>query len=49
MYKQLKAFLRGIITFRQPYVCTGWQTFDELAAYDLGRTGTLRLFRKGAK
>jgi len=44
MFKQLKAFLTGIITFRKPYK-TSWDSFDELAAYDLGREGTRRVWK----
>lgn len=44
MLKQLRAFLIGIATFKQPYRTT-WDSFDELAAYELGREGTRRIWK----
>jgi hypothetical protein len=44
MLKQLRAFLIGIITCKKPYRTT-WDSFDELAAYELGREGTRRIWK----
>ncbi len=49
MFKELRAFLKGIIEFRRAF-STRWDTFDELAAYELGREGMHRLtFRRFEK
>lgn len=46
MFKQLRAFLKGIVEFRSAPT-TRWDSFDELAAYELGREGMHRMtFRR---
>ncbi len=46
MFKQLRAFLKGIVEFRSDPT-TRWDSFDELAAYELGREGMHRMtFRR---
>ena len=40
--RDVKAFFIGVVHYNKPYITT-WSSFDELAAYELGREGTRRI------